>query len=167
MPLAQTLTIRFTRKAPQRTIFTVLRADGTTTWMVLYPGTEAHDLAHYMVESVLELDNAFFGLLAQGHDISDFELPPDQRPDALRPVNLPQESLQVEHLVNLLLTELSDQQLLTDFQEQLRQILVAADLPELLILTSAKLAEIRVGLRSILTEWRAVVVGETLELRLA
>jgi hypothetical protein len=70
------LTIRVKKKTDGGAALTCIRADGSTTWQrqekllgVFFP---LHDLTHCAVESVLGFDRAFFGLLAEGWDISDF-----------------------------------------------------------------------------------------------
>ena len=60
------------RDAPDR--LAVERPDGSSTWQDRPAGFGvAHDLTHLAVESVLGLGQGFFGLLASGWDISDFE----------------------------------------------------------------------------------------------
>lgn len=166
MPLLPSLIIRFSRPKSGRTVLSVLRADGTMTWTKLHPGTELHDLAHYAVEWELRLKDAFFGLLAAGYDIEDFEAPPEERPEALRPVNLSRTSLQVEHLVNLLLTELQSAAPWPDFLPRFREILLQSDLPEMTCLTAEKLGEIRKQLNILRGRWDAVAVGGAMEVGL-
>src|SRR5437773_9860909 len=52
-----------------------LRSDGTRTWGKEHPFFPVHDITHYAVESVLAFDQAFFGLIATGWSIDDFEKP--------------------------------------------------------------------------------------------
>ena len=66
------------KKVPQgRPVLSVVRADGSVTTGRL--GTDGfspvHDLAHYAVETQLRLSSGFFGLIAQGWDLPDFEVP--------------------------------------------------------------------------------------------
>ncbi len=166
MPLAQALRIQFKRKNAG-TVLTVFRADGTTTWSALHPGLEIHDLAHYVIERTLALDDAFFGILSQGYAIQDFELPRAQRPAALLPANLPVTALQVEHLVNLLLTERQAGHVFPDFRHQLATILIRSDLPMLETLTEHHLQLIRQQLEDLWLTWRAIPVGGVLDLSLA
>ena len=165
MPLQQALLLQF-KKGKEAATLTVLRADGTSTWTKLHRGIEVHDLAHYAVEQTLGLENAFYGLLAQGYDISAFEAPKAERLEALHPVNLPPESLQVEHLVNLLLAEMQYGEILTDFMEQLGEILRQHDLPPMLILTDERLRDIRRQLFRLSNSWRSTPGDGILELRL-
>jgi hypothetical protein len=55
------------------------RADGSVTWQ-RQDGVQGrffplHDLTHYAVETELGLDRAFYGLLREGWDITDFGKP--------------------------------------------------------------------------------------------
>lgn len=165
MPLHQPLLIQF-KKSTKGVTLTVKRADGTLTWTRLYPGMEVHDLAHYAVEKNLELENAFFGILARGYDIDGFEAPKDERLEELRPANLPPESLQTEHLVNLLLTELQYGEALPDFLDQFNTIISQRGLPPMPRLTASALGAIRCQLTELCTCWRAKKNDEVLELRL-
>lgn len=165
MPLPQAITISVKRGQPASTL-TVRRADGSTTWSKLHPGMELHDLAHYAVEEVLELEEAFYGLLAEGFAISDFELPKDQRPHRLQTANLPPESIQTEHLINLLMTELQFGRDLPDFLAQFESILMQHGLPPMNRLTTEKLNGIRNLISDLRSRWTGIPVGEVLELRL-
>ena len=70
------LLIRIKKKTDGSAALSCLRADGSVTWQrqdgqlgTFFP---LHDLTHYAVERVLELPQAFYGLLADGWDLSDF-----------------------------------------------------------------------------------------------
>lgn len=165
MPLYQPVKLQF-KKGGKTSTLTVHRADGTSTWTRLHPGTEVHDLAHHAVEETLALEHAFYGILAQGYDIDGFEAPKGERHPDLQPNNLEPEALQTEHLVNLLLTELQYGAPLKDFLEQFNAILVQSDLPQMPRLTEESLGLIRNRLTHLCTCWRATKTGETLELRL-
>lgn len=73
------LTIRIKKKTDGTAALTCTRADGSTTWQrqdkQLGRFFPFHDLTHYAVESVLGLRLAFFGLLADGWNMEDFEKP--------------------------------------------------------------------------------------------
>lgn len=69
------LTIRLARGRDKRDVLTCLREDGSATWGELHPALPIHDLSHYAVEHTLGLDDAFFGLIAQGWNIPDFGKP--------------------------------------------------------------------------------------------
>ena len=72
------LEIRLKRHADGSASITLIRADGTVTWQrhsgslaLVFP---SHDLTHYAVEQPLGYAGAFFGLVADGWDISDFAM---------------------------------------------------------------------------------------------
>ncbi|MEM6769063.1 MAG: hypothetical protein AAF597_00650 [Bacteroidota bacterium] len=163
--LSQPLSLEFKKLQP-RPILTVRRADGSTTWMKLYPGMALHDLAHYAIETELQLSDAFYGMLANGHNIEDFEAPREQRLPALLPANLPRVSLQVEHFVNLLMTELQNGAPIEGFITSLNQILQEAELGHIDALTEAALNNIRAEIDRLRNRWRNLPVGESLTLRM-
>ena len=59
---------------------TCIRDDGSVTWTYLHHEFALQDLAHYVVETTLGLENAFLGLIAKGYDIPDFNQPKAERP---------------------------------------------------------------------------------------
>src|SRR3982751_5238079 len=69
-----------------------VRADGTRTWGKEHPFFPVHDLTHCAVESVLRLDQAFFGLIAKGWEIDDFAKPGASR-------RMPFQAIVAEHVV--------------------------------------------------------------------
>src|SRR5438874_8737594 len=73
---------------------TCVRADGTRTWRRVHPFFPTHDLVHCAVESVFGFTQAFFGLVASGWSLDDF----DQRG---APARLPKEALWAENMVGL------------------------------------------------------------------
>ena len=73
------LSIRIKKKTDGAAALSCTRADGTTTWQrqdgQLGRFFPLHDLTHYAVETVLGLREAFYGLLADGWDITAFNEP--------------------------------------------------------------------------------------------
>ena len=73
------LTIRIKKNTDGTAALSCTRADGTVTWQrqlgaqgMFFP---RHDLTHYAVETVLGFRSAFYGLIVDGWDISDFGPP--------------------------------------------------------------------------------------------
>lgn len=70
------LLIRIKKKSDGSAALTAIRADGSTTWQrqdgQLGRFFPLHDLTHYAVETTLGLRRAFYGLVAEGWDLSDF-----------------------------------------------------------------------------------------------
>jgi len=79
MKSARPLTIRIKKNPDGRTSLSCTRADGSTTWQRQEGGQAAffprHDLTHYAVETVLDHDKGFYGLVAAGWDLTDFGTP--------------------------------------------------------------------------------------------
>ena len=124
-------------------VLTIYREDGSYSWSKLHRRLETHDLAHYSVESTLGFDKAFYGIIANGFEISDFELPREQRPFAVRPENLSSEAIITEHIVNLLEVELNNTGLNANLLTELRTILNENNLPYQEKLTVELLEEMR------------------------
>lgn len=157
------LTIQFHKKSEKRVILKCIREDDSMTWSKLHPNTEYHDLAHIAIEETLEFKNAFYGMIANGINISDFELPEHQKPESLKGINLPKESLITEHLVNLLMVEYFNTNSTIDFLDQAQEILAQNKLPFPSILTKKTLIDIRGKYRYLITSWNAINNDEYLE----
>ncbi|HEY9384329.1 MAG TPA: hypothetical protein VIP80_12545 [Gemmatimonadales bacterium] len=73
------LLIRIKKKSDGSAALSCLRADGSVTWQ-RQEGVQGrffpiHDLTHYAVETVLGHRRGFYGLVAEGWDLSDFGAP--------------------------------------------------------------------------------------------
>lgn len=81
------LHIRLTKKPDGTAVLACTRPDGSATWQRHRHGFfPLHDLTHYAIETVLGLRYGFYGLLAEGWNITDFgdrTLPDHARTDAL------------------------------------------------------------------------------------
>ncbi len=135
------------------------RENGSATWLPLTPFFVIHDLCHYAVETTLGLRHAFYGMLAAGTDIRDFELPRDQRPFELTP-----EALQAEQLVNLLVIEYS-QGWMENFLEELDQVnRMNNDRQQPVSLDEPTLEKIRVAFNMLTERWHSLSENESLVL---
>jgi len=159
------LTLRLKKRAGGGSAFTLLRADGTSTWQrqERHAGFFAHhDLEHLAVERALALRGAFYGLVAAGWDFDDF-LPPYPRGP------LPAEALWAETIVGLLDVERAGQghAPLMSAEELNAQVALKFErdnrVPPGEVSTS-QLAEIRGQCAELFARWNAVPMGETLEL---
>ena len=130
----------------------------------MYPGIEAHDLGHYAVETVLHFQHAFYGMVAKGTNIEDFELPREKRPEKVLPKNLHPEALISEHMVNLLLTRAQRPDDLFDVVESLKPILRENKLPFPEHLTNKAMEKIWALFQKLNEQWTRLPVGETMEL---
>lgn len=88
------------KKGNAKNSITCKREDGTSTWTEADAFMIAHDLTHYVVETVFSMKNGFYGLLDSGLDITDFE-----KKQKITPRDIPKEAITAETLVNLFLTE--------------------------------------------------------------
>jgi hypothetical protein len=160
------LMLQLKKRAGGGSAFTLLRADGTSTWQRQERHAAFfahHDLEHLAVESVLGLQRAFYGLVAAGWDFNDF-LPPYPRGP------LPAEALWAETIVGMLDVERAQQ-----MSEVTR--MSAADLNAQVELkfsldermppgyvTDAQLASIQQRCDDLFMQWDMMPPGETLEL---
>lgn len=66
--------IRFMkRKIGDSHLLVCIREDGSAAWQKSFQSFFIeHDLMHYSVETILELKDAFFGMVEQGYDLDDF-----------------------------------------------------------------------------------------------
>ncbi len=134
-----------------------VRADGTRTWGKEHPFFPVHDITHCAVESVLGFDQAFFGLIAAGWSIDDFE-----KPRATR--TMPFQALVAEHVVGVFDRERALPEPLTagEFNETVIASLPAAERPAFRRLTEAQLSQVRELRRMLEARWYALPPGETL-----
>jgi hypothetical protein len=145
---------------------TCTRRDGSQTWQrqsgslgLVFP---AHDLTHYVVETVMGFREGFYGLLAKGWDISDFAAPFPRGP-------IPYEARATELLVGLMQMEQRHGRDWTAADIRAEAVKYAAgqktngkvELPEF---TEEHLARIRAMRADVLRMWSSVPPGEALEL---
>ena len=94
--------ILFTKNISGDHILSCKRKNGSVSWKHVSSFFIIHDLCHFAVETLMPLKEAFYGMVASGTDISDFDLPKDQRK-----FELTEEALFAEQLVNMLTIEYS------------------------------------------------------------
>ena len=156
------LRVRFTKRVDGAVVLQCVRRDGSATWQrhekqaVFF---SFHDLSHFVVETSLGFRQGFYGLLAEGWDITDTGGKGARG-------KLPPEAGLVEHLVGLFDRErvggaapLSA----AEFNSQLEQ-LVASDHLEVGRFSDAQLTAVRKRIEMLHREWAAVGPGSTLEL---
>ena len=156
------MTIRFKKGKNQSKhkpdTLTCIRDDGSVTWTYLHRGFAIHDFAHYVVETTLGFENAFFGLVAKGYDIPDFS-----EPKAQRPFEIPEEAMNTEPIVALLQVDFpntpSPQHANSNglFQEH------SATLP--ISITDEQLEVMQQKLRALLGQWNDLRPGESMTLQ--
>jgi hypothetical protein len=159
------LLIRIKKNKDGSASLACVRADGSTTWQrqdgqlgAFFP---PHDLTHYAIETVLGYRNGFYGLIADGWEISDFNTPFPRG-------KLPWEAREVEALVGALDVDRMTGELRSsaDVNEQVRFTLSRDKSASGAArqLTDAELACVREVRGGVLTRWSALEPGGTLEL---
>ena len=131
---------------------TCIRDNGSATWTQIHRGFVQHDFAHYVVETTLRFQNAFFGLVAKGYDIPEFSMPTSKRP-----FKIPAEAMAVEPIVALLQAEL---------WESFPAPLLHSDstgLPN--SVTAEQIETMRRQLRKLLQRWDSLLPGESMALK--
>ncbi len=130
---------------------TCIRTDGSVTWSHIHKGFVQHDFAHYVVETTLGFQNAFFGLVAIGYDIPDFSLPTSKRP-----FQIPTQAIEVEPIVALLQAEL---------WESFPGPLLHVDHQVLpLDTTQDQISTMRTQLRTLVQQWDNLKPNESMDL---
>ncbi|MEP6700297.1 MAG: hypothetical protein ABJA85_03240 [Bacteroidota bacterium] len=152
--------ISFTKNSGKSHIISCRRNDGTVTWMQNSSFFITHDLCHYALETKLGLKKAFYGMLAAGTDINDFELPKDQRT-----FQLTEEAILAEQMVNLLTIEYS-QGRIENFVSMLNEICHRdTNLSKLPDIKTETLDEIRNLYNGLMNQWVLLPEEETMILK--
>ncbi len=156
------MTIEFHKEQGKPHVLRCIRQDGSVTWTLLKtPFDVDHDLTHYAVEHTMELKGGFYGLLEKGFNISDFILPKEQRPIALKWENLPIEAQYSEIIVGAF------QQIPvnTDFWTGLKMQLDHFNLPAFEKLTPSVFEAILLQINTLRSDWEKLDFGQTLILQ--
>jgi hypothetical protein len=156
------LQVEFTKRKDGAVVLHCLRRDGTVTWQrhekqALF--FSFHDLTHFAVETTMGFQQGFYGLIADGWDITD------TTGKGIRG-KLPSEAILVEHVVGLLDREGSKgvpELTAADFNEQVEQMISGSRIQTRRI-TEAELVAVRHRIRRLHEDWARVPPGGTLEL---
>lgn len=152
------LRIRLTKRVGKPALLTCTRADGSAT-MAELPFSPVHDLIHYTVERTLDVQLGFYGLLASGLDVQDFD-----RPAARQALALPPEASEVEFIVGLLQTELLNGEAYDDFVAVLDAALESHGDRRCLWLDDALVQSVREQVAELWKRWSELEAGGSLEL---
>lgn len=160
------LRIQLRRTRDGTAALTCTRADGSVTWQrqagslgLVFP---SHDLTHYAVETTLGYRHGFFGLVADGWEITDFShpWPKGAIPDEAREVELIVAIFEMERRMGGWMAD--------EFQEQAAIYATSgkgghrsAKVPPL---TDAQLDGVRAVRDDVLSRWDATGLGDALEL---
>jgi hypothetical protein len=151
--------IKFTKKLSGDHVLSCKRNDGTETWRHVSNFFISHDICHYAAETIIPLNNAFFGMVAAGTDIENFDLPKEQRN-----FQLTEEAILAEHLVNLLTIEVTQGKMenFLDVFSGIYEEHVGTKL--YLLITENKLEEIRNKCVDLLQQWNLLEETKTMNL---
>jgi hypothetical protein len=158
------LLITIKKKTDGTAALSCRRDDGSVTWQrqegQLGRFFPLHDLTHYAVETVLGHRRGFFGLLAEGWDVTDFgngwprgPIPADAEPSELIVGFLDAERASGAHWSA------------ADCNDKLATWLAARGPGGGCMLTDEDLARVRARRAELFAAWREVPPGETLDLR--
>src|SRR5207253_904300 len=67
--------LKFSKTREGKPVLSVTRRDGTVAWQKQHAFFPVHDLTHYAIETTLGLRHAFWGMMADGWEFSDFGTP--------------------------------------------------------------------------------------------
>lgn len=157
------LVIRMKKKTDGSSALSCVRADGSVTWQRnegpqgrFFP---VHDLTHYAVETVLEHRRGFYGLVAEGWDLTDFGAPwPKGR--------LPADMDPSELIVGFLDSERAGgvRWSAAEFNDKSASYFTQHGLFGGCRMTDQQLERIRILLGELVGRWRALQPGEAIEL---
>jgi len=157
------LLIRIKKKTDGSAALSCVRADGSVTWQ-RQEGVQGqffplHDLTHYAVESELGLQRGFYGLVAEGWNLTDFAKPWPRGP-------VPSEAGATEFIVGFLDNERASGTRWTadDFRTSAASYFAKRGEPFPVALSDADLDRVRERRRVLFAQWAALPQGETLEL---
>lgn len=158
------LLIQITKRVDGSSVLRCARADGSVTWQKQDSKHAAffvyHDLTHFAVESVLGYRQGFFGLIAQGWEIDDTTGKGSRG-------RLPDEALEVENLVGLLDRERGSFALwaVQEFNDAAALEASAMGRPTPRQLSPEDMTQVKTRRSELFSQWRALPVGECLQLQ--
>jgi hypothetical protein len=151
------LHIEIAKRADGAGLLRCIRSDGSVTWQkqsqLQAPHFTLHDLTHFAVETVLGLDQGFYGLIASGWDIEDTTGKGTKG-------KLPQQAGDVERLVGMFDLERASRVLCTaeDFANYGPTGLCASP-----TLDEGTIQRIRAKRAELFKKWAEVPVGDKLQ----
>jgi hypothetical protein len=165
----RTLTVRIKRHPDGSSSLTCVRPDGSITWQrqqggyaLVFP---SHDLTHFAVETELAIRRGFYGLIAEGWDISDFASPWRRGPVPTEAVaaELIVGFFQMDHRASMWTSEAFNMHA-EQFVESRRALKPAAAIPSIPALSLEEIERVRAARDTLYARWAAVRPGKSLEL---
>lgn len=161
--MTDALRIRIKKKTDGSAALSCVRADGSVTWQ-RQEGTRGrffplHDLTHYAVETELGLGRGFYGLVAEGWDLTDFGAPWSKG-------HPPDEAAAAELIVGFLDTERASgtRSSAEDFNSAAARYFAEHRVSGSWVLSDEVLERIRRRRGELFERWAELPQGETLEL---
>ena len=148
------------KKKEDDSSFTCYRPDGSATGQKSGGYFISHDLRHYVVETTLGLNNAFYGMILRGWDIQDYGTPWPKGPmpeDALPDLTL------AEHLTSFLDRERITTHWTADEVNYYLGMVCDENKFERRPISEEILATIRDTFNAFMKRWKALKPGEALE----
>ena len=157
--MADSLSIRITKGRNGPAVLTCTRPDGTSTWVKVSDYFPTHDMTHFVVETTLRIPHAFYSLVLDGWDITDFAVKGAAK-------TIPPQANLVEALVGRLQRDLMPGSDFTaeTFNDEVLAVLEGIGNPERRPITDVELDLMRMRLRDLLGQWSLLSPGESLEL---
>ena len=159
---APELVIRIKKKSDGSAALSCTRADGSTTWQrqegtlgVVFP---LHDLTHYAVERTLGVRHAFYGLLADGWDISDFGRP-EMKGKLTNDALLTETIVGCFDLERMTGTPFTADEINARIAEMARERGLQPRM-----LSETEVADVRAARSELFARWRGLAAGDALEL---
>ncbi|HKV51843.1 MAG TPA: hypothetical protein VJO52_11650 [Gemmatimonadaceae bacterium] len=161
------LLIRIKRASDGSAALTCVRADGSVTWQrqlgPLGSFFPTHDLTHYAVETTLGYRRGFYGLIADGWEISDFGAPENKSaiPREAREAELVVGVFEMEHRMG---AGWSPGELREQGERYAAGTSPSRNRLALPVLSDEVIARVRASRAALFEQWAATAPGETLEL---
>jgi hypothetical protein len=157
--------VLFTKHTSKPPTLTCIRDDGTTTWFQSKNHGDffaIHDLTHYAIETILQYDQAFFGLVAHGRNLDDFAGTVHGEKETRA---YPSEALYAEIMAGLLTVAENTNNKLNygDFITSLKESCVKHSTPVPKI-TEVQIQAIRSRVHELTQRWHSTPEGDTLHL---
>lgn len=151
--------IRITKGRNGPSTLTCTRDDGSTTWAKVQDYFPLHDMTHFVVETTLRIPNAFYSLVADGWNIPDFAVKGNAK-------KIPPEANLAEALVSRLQRELMPGMVFSadTYNEEVLAVLEGIGNPSRRPVTEDELTDMRTRLRELVSQWKELEPGQSIEL---
>ncbi|HVG43343.1 MAG TPA: hypothetical protein VM890_01395 [Longimicrobium sp.] len=158
------VTLRFAIKRDGTPVLSATRRDGSVAWQRQKHFFPVHDLGHYAIESVLGLRQAFWGMMADGWDFTDFGTPWPRGPMPNVPEALLAE-VTAGWLDNFAHAIQDDESGAAELNAHLAAWCAQHGHPTPRVVTADELARILTMRADLARRWHALAPGEAMELR--